>query len=68
MEEKELVLFSKGLYYTGLNVVNDPHHGMLINFVQAFPSPLLGHETQSVAIKEQDIDKVIEFLQSVKTK
>lgn len=65
-KNKSLVLFSEGLHYTGMETLTNEHHGNMIKFIQAFPHPLLGHTTESVAIREQDIDKVIEFLQSLK--
>ncbi len=66
MKQKEITLFSQEVYYTGIETEYSEYHGNLVKFIQAFPDPLLGHSTHSVAIREKDIDKVIEFLQSLK--
>lgn len=64
---ENLVLVNEGLHYTGVELINDeenPFNGG-VEFIQAFPHPLLGHTSEKVIIKKEDIFKVIDFLNSI---
>jgi len=63
--KKELTLCDEGLHYTGLQVIDDVENHFYggIEFIQSYPHIMLGHTTECVVIKKEDIPKVIDFLQ-----
>lgn len=65
---KELVLVNEGLHYSSLELDKNEVHGNWVVFQQSFPDFLLGHTSERFMLREQDIDKVIEFLQQAKAK
>ena len=62
---KELVLCNEGLHYTGVSLTEDEPFVGGVEFVQAYPHMFLGHTTEKVIIKKEDIQKVIDYLQKV---
>ena len=66
-EPKELDLCSEGLHYTGVSVITDENHPFVggVEFIQSYPHAFLGHTTEKVIVRKEDIQKVIEFLQSL---
>lgn len=64
---RELVLWNEKLYYTGIELISDEEHPFNggVEFIQSFPHAYLGHATEKVIIRKEDISKVIEFLQSL---
>lgn len=63
--KNKLILCDEGLHYTGLQVIGDvqnPFYGG-IEFIQSYPHMMLGHTTECVVVRKEDIPKVISFLQ-----
>ena len=59
-----LDLCNEGLHYTGVKLVEDKCYlgqgG--VEFIQFYPHPMLGHTTEKVGIRSEDLDKVIDYL------
>lgn len=65
---KTLELCNEGLHYTGAEIINDENHPLNggIEFVQSFPHPMLCHTTEKVVVRKEDIDKLIDWLNSIR--
>lgn len=63
MDNKKLILCDQDMCYTAVQIIEDgkPFSGG-IEFIQSYPHMLLGHTTERVLIREDDIAKTIEFL------
>ena len=67
MKEKTLDLNKGSLHYTGISMITDENNPFVggVEFVQSYPHMMLGHTSEKVLIKKEDIQKVIDFLNKI---